>query len=224
MRAIRNLLLPSIARKVRSKRLTYLSPEKLKSLIACIKRMNLEKIDGDVLEMGVALGGSGIVLASLMKERSFYGFDVFGLIPPPGTNDGDDAHKRFSRIEKGESSGLKGDLYYGYRNDLLNEVRENFKSFGYPEDGSRINLVEGLFEDTLPIGGAAVALAHIDCDWHDPVKLCLERIGPRISPGGFIVLDDYNDYEGCRKATDAFLENAPFDVFTLEPHAILRRR
>ncbi len=224
MSLLTNLFLPSIARKVRKKRLTYLSREKLKSLVHCIRQVNKEKVDGDVLEMGIALGGSGIVLASLMGERHFYGYDVFGQIPKPGADDGEDAHMRFSRIESGKSKGLKGDLYYGYHNDLLNEVRQNFESFGYPEDGSRINLIEGLFQDTLPSDGAAVALAHIDCDWFDPVKLCLERIGPRISPGGFIILDDFNDYEGCRKATDAYLENAPFDIFIHEPHAVLRRR
>lgn len=224
MSVLTNLFLPSIARIVRQKRLTYLSREKLKSLVGCIRQLNKEEVEGDVLEMGIALGGSGIVLASLMGERCFYGYDVFGQIPAPGADDGEDAHTRFSKIESGNSKGLKGDLYYGYRNDLLNEVRQNFESFGYPEDGSRINLIEGLFEDTLPSDGGAVALAHIDCDWFDPVKLCLDRIGPRISPGGFIILDDFNDYEGCRKATDAYLESAPFDIFIHEPHAVLRRR
>jgi len=224
MKMLQTLLLPSTARRVRRERLTYLSPEKLRSLIAAIRTLNREGVAGDVLEMGVALGGSGILLASLMGERAFYGYDVFGLIPPPGKSDSEDAHRRFAKIEKGESRGSKGDLYYGYREDLLCEVRENFRRFGYPEDKTRVHLIEGLFEDTLPLEGPAVALAHIDCDWHDPVKLCIERTGPRISAGGLIILDDYNDYEGCKKATKAFLEKAPFDVVTLKPHAILRRR
>lgn len=223
MRALRNFLLPSIARKVRRDRLTYLSPEKLKSLISFIKQVNINGVEGNVMEMGIALGGSGIVLASYMGERAFYGYDVFGLIPPPNDADGEDAHRRFQTIKEGKSRGLKSDVYYGYRDNLLDEVRGNFSRYGYAEDGSRINLVPGLFEDTLSHDGPPIALAHIDCDWHDPVKLCLERLGPRISVGGFIVLDDYNDYEGCRKATDNFLKQAPFEIITLKPHAVLMR-
>ncbi|MEP3629072.1 MAG: TylF/MycF/NovP-related O-methyltransferase [Hyphomicrobiales bacterium] len=223
MKALRNFLLPKIARKVRRDRLTYLSPEKLKSLISFMKKANANGVKGNILEMGIALGGSGIVLASIMGERAFYGYDVFGLIPPPSDVDGKVANQRFETIKKGQSRGLKSDVYYGYRDNLLDEVRANFSRYGYTEDGKRINFVPGLFEDTLPHDGPPIALAHIDCDWHDPVKLCLERLGPRISIGGFIVLDDYNDYDGCRKATDDFLEHAPFKIMTLKPHAVLMR-
>jgi asparagine synthase (glutamine-hydrolysing) len=54
-----------------------------------------------------------------------------------------------------------------------------------------------------------VAFAHIDCDWYDPVKYCLEALEHRLSPGGEIVLDDYHDYGGCQTATDEFLATRP---------------
>ena len=45
-----------------------------------------------------------------------------------------------------------------------------------------------------------------DCGWHDPVRYCLGAIAGRIAPGdGTIILDDCNDYQGCRTATDEFL-------------------
>lgn len=51
-----------------------------------------------------------------------------------------------------------------------------------------------------------VALAHVDVDWYDPVKTCLERIVPRLSVGGAVVLDDYHDWGGCRKAADEYFQ------------------
>ena len=96
---------------------------------------------------------------------------------------------------------------------------ENFGRFGQPVDGRRVSLYKGFFEDTLQ-PQTDIAFAHIDCDWYDPVKRCLERIVPRLSPGAYVVLDDYNDYGGCRRAE--FLEAGPdVDVIAREvagPH------
>ena len=224
MKFLQSLLLPSLARKMRAAKLTYLSPQKLRSLLAAMHEINARKIPGDVLEMGLALGGSGILLADAMGPRRFFGYDVFGMIPPPDDNDAADAHKRYEKIKSGESRGLGGDVYYGYRDDLLTAVEASFARHGQKVDNQRITLVPGLFEDTVPEhSGDAISLAHIDCDWYAPVKLCLERLGPRVSVGGLIILDDYLDYEGCRKATDAFLKHAPFKLRQTTPHAILER-
>jgi len=90
-------------------------------------------------------------------------------------------------------------------------------------DGERISLHKGHFEDTLTPGGP-VALAHIDCDWHDPVSLCLERLYPQLSPGGYLILDDYNDYQGCRTAADAFLAgHDDLEVVSSTSNLVLRR-
>ena len=75
-------------------------------------------------------------------------------------------------------------------------------------DQDRVNLHKGLFQDTWPKAMKTIeqiAFAHIDCDWYEPVKFCLNAIADRIAPGGAIVMDDYNDYVGCRTATREFL-------------------
>jgi O-methyltransferase len=198
--------LSGVARRVAEARLTYLSPAKLRNLEACLRRIEADGIPGDCLEFGVALGGSAIVAATQMgAERSFAGYDVFGLIPPPSGRDDDRAHARYAVIASGRSDGIGGDRYYGYESDLLAKVRNNFAAFGLEVDGRRICLVRGFFAETLPLGGGAVAFAHIDCDWYDPVMLCLEHSYRRLSRGGFIILDDYNDYGGCRRATEEFM-------------------
>ncbi len=71
-----------------------------------------------------------------------------------------------------------------------------------------------MFQDTIT-GDEPVALAHIDGDWYESVRTCLERIGPRLSPGGVMVIDDYFYWSGCRTAVDEFLAKHPDDYRTV---------
>ena len=177
--------LSDVARRVARARMTYLRPAKLRNLEACLRRIEADAVPGDCLEFGVALGGSAIIAATQMgAERSFVGYDLFGLIPPPSERDDDRAHARYAVIASGRSEGIGGDRYYGYEPDLLAKVRYNFAAFGLEVDGRKIRLVPGFFADTLPLAGdGAVAFAHIDCDWYDPVLLCLEHSYRRLSRG-----------------------------------------
>src|SRR5262245_22686480 len=71
------------ASKVRRQKLTYLSSEKLASLGNLAKSLDNAEVPGDFVEFGVALGGSGICLTKATKRnRRYFGFDVFGMIPP----------------------------------------------------------------------------------------------------------------------------------------------
>ena len=218
-------LLSPTARRVKRERLSYLSATKLRSLEQATRRVLAAGVPGDVVECGVALGGSGIVLATHMDSgRTFHGYDLFGTIPPPTERDPWEAHERFARISAGEAKGLgEGDEYYGYVDDLLGQVQQTFARHGVAPALGRVELHRGLFEETLRLSGP-VALAHVDSDWHDAVKCCLERIGERLSPGGIIVVDDYNDYGGCRTACHEYLAGAD-DVRVLRalPHLVVQR-
>jgi O-methyltransferase len=197
--------LSSVARAVRRRKLTYLSAQKLRTIESCLDGLAREGTPGDYVEAGVAMGGSAIVIAShLDNGRRFHGYDVFGVIPEPSDADPPEVHERYEVIASGRSRGISGDDYYGYREDLYGQVVAAFDSFGIPVDGERVELHRGLFEATLrPV--APVAFAHIDCDWHDPVRLCLERIYPHLVLGGWLVIDDYYSYGGARRAVDDFL-------------------
>jgi O-methyltransferase len=215
-----------LIKSITDRRLTYLSSSRLESLLGAAAAIKESKVPGDFAEFGIALGGSGICLArSLEKGRRYIGFDLFGTIPPPTARDGARPHERYKTIASGKSAGIGGEAYYGYIPNLYEVVRGNFASFECPVDDARIRLVKGLFEDTLPRNGdVKIALAHIDCDWFDPVTLCLEYVWPRLSSGGIVILDDYNDWDGCKKATDGFLSrNAGFEVMTLQPHAVVKK-
>lgn len=223
---LKQLLLHPISRQVKQQRLTYLSHSKLRSLQRCINAIDKDHVEGDVHEFGIALGGCAIILASQLPDRRFHGYDVFGQIPAPSDKDGEDTHQRFDVIASGQARGIEGDAYYGYIDNLYDEVKNSFSAYGLAVDGDRIALHRGLFEDTLRLRHEdKIALAHIDCDWYEPVRFCLDTTAPHISCGGYIIIDDYNDYEGCRKASDDFLTSHPeFEIVRLKPHAVIRRR
>jgi asparagine synthase (glutamine-hydrolysing) len=131
-------------------------------------------------------------------------YDTFGMIPPPSDQDGDDVRARYAEIVSGTALGIAGETYYGYRNDVYDRVVKTFGRFGMSPEPSNIQLVSGLFQDTL-VPAAPIAVAHIDCDWYDSVKVCLERLWPAMSVGGTVVVDDYDYWSGCRQAVDEFI-------------------
>ena len=215
--------LSPLARAVLDENLTYLRPRKLLRIERCLEELNAEGVPGCFVETGVALGGSGIVIASHAGERPFHGYDVFGMIPPPGPNDPPEVHERYRVIASGESRGIGGEDYYGYRDDLYEQVLAAFARHGLGIDGAARSLHRGLFEDTLRLD-EPVAFAHIDCDWYEPVMLCLERLYPLLSVGGYLVADDYFDWEGARRACDEFLEGHPdLERVVERAHLIVRR-
>lgn len=215
-----------LARKVRHAKLTYLSRIRLHRLETALDAALRTGVPGDLMEFGVALGGSAIVIASRSGDgRAFHGFDVFAMIPPPSSEkDGKAAMDRYETIKSGASQGIGGERYYGYRDDLLQAVTAAFAIHRLPIDGERIALHKGLFADTWQqYQGKHIAFAHIDCDWYDPVRFCLESIAERLSPGGVIVLDDYHDYGGCKAAVDEFLAQRPDFSFDDGDNVILRK-
>jgi asparagine synthase (glutamine-hydrolysing) len=126
------------------------------------------------------------------------------MIPPPTAEDTLDVHDRYKTITQGKSDGIGRDRYYGYEENLYEIVRKNLNSFGINLEDEEVVLIQGLLQDTMNIE-QPVAFAHIDVDWYEPVKTCLERIFPKLVAGGSVILDDYHDWGGCRKATDEFL-------------------
>jgi asparagine synthase (glutamine-hydrolysing) len=82
-----------------------------------------------------------------------------------------------------------------------------------------------LFEDTFrPEHDHRLAFAHVDCDWYDPVYYCLTSVSPVLSTGGTIIVDDFNDYAGCRSAVEAVVaEDKSLSLQRTTPHAVLRK-
>ncbi len=216
---------PPLARKIKDRNLTYLSDDKFRSLERELQRIEQAEIAGDFAEFGIALGGSAIYLANRGTGRRFLGYDVFDMIPPPSERDGKDTHERYEVIKNGQSQGIGGDRYYGYEENLYDKVVQSFQDFGLDVDGQKIILEKGLFEDTVSFAPTdRLSLAHIDCDWYDPVRFCMETVSPVLSKGGVIILDDYNDYGGCRDAaTDVLAADKTLRILRSEPHAVIEK-
>ncbi len=197
----------AIIRGIKAKNLTYLSNGKLATIVNAINSANELNTKGLFVEAGCALGGSSILISKLKyKQASLLVFDVFGMIPEPTKEDTDDVHERYQTIAEGKSTGLGGDLYYGYEDNLYDKVLNNFKSFDVYPEKENVQLIKGLVQETMNIS-EPVVFAHIDVDWYEPVMTCLEQIWPNLVVGGNLILDDYHDWGGCRKATDEFFKN-----------------
>ncbi len=195
--------------RIRSGNLTYLSEKKLASLVCTCRSIEEAKIPGMFLEAGCALGGSAILIASAKRaKRPLWIYDVFGMIPPPTMDDPQDVQNRYRTIVEGHSTGIGGDKYYGYQENLMDLVQMNLNRFGIHCEQHSVSLIKGLIQDTMKIS-QPVAFAHVDVDWYEPVATCLRRVFPNLSAGGSIILDDYHDWGGCRKAADEFLATVP---------------
>ena len=184
------------------RRYTAVFIPRLVSLYKLSKEIDRLKIPGDVVECGVYNGGSSALMASVCihpeNGRDMWLFDSFEGLPKPTKKDG----------EKAQSCGwwCHGDL---------ERVERIFKKLYIPE--SRVHIIKGWFHETFPSAQLSdVALLHIDADWYESVKLCFENFYQCVRPGGFIVIDDYGHWEGCRQATDEFLESRAINAELIE--------
>lgn len=194
----------ALINQVRTEHLTYLGVRELTVLARQVADADICEREGLIIEAGTARGGSAIAMAAAKDPtRPMKVYDVFGQIPPPTDEDGADVHARYQKIAEGGAHGVGGDTYYGYRDDLYTEVTESFSRLGVPTDQNNVELVKGLFEDTVQID-EPVAFAHLDGDWYESTMTCLERITPALVKGGRILLDDYFHWSGCRKAVDDY--------------------
>jgi asparagine synthase (glutamine-hydrolysing) len=203
--------------RIRKEGLSFLSLQALSDLGLAMLDIQERKVPGIVVEVGVALGGSSILLTSIKEiERPLFLYDTFEMIPPPGDMDGEDAHQRYRVIQSGQAQGLvPGEKYYGYIENLFERVKSSFKDFGFPVEANNVVLIKGLVEETISIE-QPIALAHVDCDWYSPVKSSLIHIIPRLSIGGRIIVDDYYHWSGARRAVDELFANYDMSNYKIQ--------
>ncbi len=85
---------------------------------------------------------------------------------------------------------------------------------GYNKD--YLHYHKGRFQVTLPnvINDISrIAILRLDGDLYASTKVCLEYLYNKVVPGGFVIIDDYGCYEGCKKAVDEFREKHGIKAF-----------
>ena len=175
---------------------------------ACVQ----QDVAGSFVECGVWQGGSAALLAKVAEEeglhRQTHLFDSFEGLPNPTEEDGSQATGMELRSLTGELRPIK--LYDA---DLASVSHFLFDREGL--DRRDVLLHQGWFQDVLPAAApelGPIALLRIDADWYDSVRVCLEHLYPLTVPGGYVILDDYGGYPGCKKAWDEYAEANEVDV------------
>lgn len=187
---------------------TLTSQERIYSLIEAVSYVVRAGIRGSLVECGVWRGGSMMAAALTLRglkceDRDLYLFDTFDGMPKPGDVDvhatGQAAMTEFVQEQRGEDCSA---VCYA----PLHEVKSAMALTGYDRD--RVHFVRGKVEDTIPSQAPeSIAVLRLDTDWYESTRHELEHLYPRLSPGGILIIDDYGDWQGARKATDEFIAN-----------------
>jgi O-methyltransferase len=172
---------------------TMLGPRRMENLEFCVRTVIEEDIPGDLIETGVWRGGACIFMRAILaaydvRDRKVFVADSFeGLpLPKPGTSEDDDS--RFH-----EMKGLRVDL---------ESVRANFRKYDLLDD--QVVFLKGWFSDTLPEAPIErLSVLRLDGDMYDSTMDALENLYPKVSPGGFVIIDDYC-LDACRAAVTEY--------------------
>jgi len=173
---------------------TMIGLKRLDNLQECIERIIEDKVPGDFIETGVWRGGACIFMRAMLKaygdgSRLVWAADSFaGLPPPDSTNYPAD----------------KGDLHH--TQDVLavslEAVQRNFEAYGLLDQ--QVRFLKGWFKDTLPDAPIKqLALMRLDGDMFESTWQALEALYPKLSPGGFVIIDDFM-LPACARAVHAF--------------------
>ncbi|MCG7609079.1 macrocin O-methyltransferase [Mycolicibacterium sp. (ex Dasyatis americana)] len=197
---------------------TMIGMQRLTSLQHCVETVLAEDIPGDLIECGVWRGGACILMRAVLaaygdETRSVWVADSFEGLPPA-----DPANYKADK-------GLKTQSLAGILGVPETEVRANFQRYGLLDD--QVRFLPGWFKDTLhdaPI--ERIAVLRIDGDLYESTIQALEALYPRLSPGGFCIIDDYHDLKPCREAvTDYRTEHQiSAEIVDIDGTAVLWRK
>lgn len=170
---------------------TMIGLKRLNNLQHCVETVLRDRVPGDLLEAGVWRGGASIFMRGVLKahgvtDRRVWLADSFAGLPPPDlTKYPQDQGSRFHEVVQLAVP--------------LEKVREHFALYGLLDE--QVRFLKGWFRDTLPEAPVErLAVARLDGDMYESTMDAVDSLYPKLSPGGFLIVDDYGAVEGCRKA------------------------
>jgi len=185
---------------------TMIGLRRLDNLQSCIETVIKEGVEGDLIETGVWRGGAcifmrGVLAAYSVGDRRVFVADSFEGLPKPdlakyAADKGDELHKQhLLSVSKAE-------------------VERNFEKYGLLD--KQVLFLKGWFKDTLPNAPIEkLSILRLDGDMYGSTMDALINLYPKLSPGGFCIVDDYA-VEGCRKAVDDYRSEHQIDAEIIE--------
>jgi O-methyltransferase len=151
-------------------------------------------VPGDLIETGVWRGGCTILMRAVLKvwpdtNRTVWVADSFQGLPPPDaeTFPEDSTDELFKETRLAVS---------------IETVKENFEKYGLLD--RQVQFLKGWFRDTLPAAPIdRLALMRLDGDMYESTIVALESLYPKLSVGGYVIIDDFALLP-CRKAVHDF--------------------
>ena len=154
-------------------------------------------VPGDLIETGVWRGGACVYMAGILRAfnqqaRKVWVADSFAGLPPPDVDKyPDDAGDQHYTMEQLAVS--------------LDDVRATFARYDLLADN--VQFLKGWFSETLPTAPIEkIAVLRLDGDMYGSTWDAIEALYPKLSSGGFCIVDDFGAVEGCRKAVMDYRE------------------
>ncbi len=175
---------------------TMVGRKRLDNIENCLAAIKKDNVPGDLAETGAWRGGAAIFMKGCltaweMRDRAVWVADSFEGLPVPSRPE--DAGYDFSAARVPILAVS------------LEEVQENFRRYDLLDDS--VKFLKGWFKDTLHVAPIReLALLRLDGDLYESTMDALKALYDKVSPGGFIIIDDFNDFEPCRRAVMEFRE------------------
>jgi len=174
---------------------TMIGVPRLDNLRSCVEAVLDDGVEGDLIETGVWRGGACIFMRGILKaygveDRTVWVADSFAGLPP-----GD--------LAKYPKEATTPFHEYAELAVSLEQVQRNFARYHLLD--AQVKFLKGWFRDTLP--GAPIrklALLRLDGDLYESTMDALLALYPKLSSGGFVIIDDYNLVQACNDAIEDF--------------------
>jgi len=170
---------------------TMIGLKRLDNIQSCVEDVLAKGIPGDLIETGIWRGGALIFMRALLKAHGITNRKVWGA----------DSFKGLPISDTQKYAADAGDFHHlmPHLAVTLDQVKDNFEKFGLLDD--QVCFLEGWFKDTLPNAPIeSLAVMSLDGDMYESTMDALVNLYPKLSPGGYTIIDDYGYIESCRKA------------------------
>ena len=174
---------------------TMIGRARLDNLEWCVVDALRRGVPGDLIETGVWRGGATILMRAVLAaygdtHRTVWVADSFEGLPKP------DAHRY--PADAGDEHWTMSDLAVP-----VERVKENFARYGLLDE--QVRFLVGWFRDTLPTAPiSSLAVGRLAGDMNESTMDGLRHLYPKLSIGGFLIVDDYGAVEGCRAAVEDY--------------------